>query len=59
MTYIRNPRIQFAWESDGEYDKPGFKADDGTIFQSANEADSYDKKRRVESSSQRAGKGEK
>jgi len=43
MTYIRNPRIPFVWESDGEYDKPGFKAKNGVIFRTANEADNYDK----------------
>jgi hypothetical protein len=43
MTYIRNPRYPIIWESDGEYDKPGYKAKDGVILSKPKEADDRDK----------------
>jgi hypothetical protein len=44
MTYLRNPRQPMIWESDGEYDKPGYKAIDGTICKTWQEADERDRK---------------
>jgi hypothetical protein len=33
------------WDSDGEYDRPGYKASDGTIFRSPDDANKHDKER--------------
>jgi hypothetical protein len=43
VTYIRNPRVPNVWESDGEYNGK-YKAVDGSLHDSANEADKYDRK---------------
>lgn len=45
MTYIRNPRHPFVWESDGDEPWGKYKASDGTIHNSAAEADEHDKRR--------------
>lgn len=44
MTYLRNPRIPSQWESDGDWSGK-FKADDGTLHDTAKEADQHDAKR--------------
>jgi len=43
MTYIRNPRDRFWWESDGHYDGK-FKADDGTLHDSPDEVVRYEER---------------
>lgn len=43
MTYLRNPRIPFLWESDGDYNGK-YRADDGTLHDSARAADEHDRK---------------
>jgi len=44
MTYIRNPRHSFLWESDGEYTGK-FRADDGTLHDEANDVLKYERER--------------
>lgn len=44
MSYLRNPRIPYVWESDGEYNGK-FRAADGTLHDSAEEADKHDERR--------------
>lgn len=41
MTYLRNPREPFFWESDGDYNGL-YKAQDGTLCESAKAADKHD-----------------
>lgn len=55
MTYIRNPRQPFMWESDGEYSGK-FKSDDGTLHDSPKEADMHDLQRRSEQRSKEQAK---
>lgn len=47
MTYIRNPRQPFVWESDGEYNGK-FKSDDGTLHEFPEEADKHDRQKHSE-----------
>lgn len=49
MTYLRNPRCVYMWESDGDYNGK-YKAQDGTLCDSAKEADARD---RIEWNSER------
>lgn len=44
MTFIRNPNDPFTWDSDGEYTGK-FKAQDGTLHDSAQKATEYDRKK--------------
>lgn len=45
MAYLRNPRMPYCWESDGAAPWCKYKADDGTIHDSAKEADEHDLER--------------
>lgn len=42
MTYLRNPRHRYMWESDGAEPFGKYKADDGTLHDSAKEADAHE-----------------
>lgn len=42
MSYIRNPRLPHTWESDGDAPWGKYKAADGTMHDSANQADKHD-----------------
>jgi len=45
MSYLRNPRMPFIWESDGDAPFGKYKAADGTLHDSGNKADDYDLER--------------
>ena len=45
MSYLRNPRTPYLWESDGDAPWGKFKAADGTFHDTGNEADKHDKER--------------
>ena len=42
MSYIRNPRLSYMWESDGDAPWCKFKAADGTLHDTGNAADKHD-----------------
>lgn len=62
MAYLRNPRIPYQWESDGEYEDVGFRAYDGTLHDSPKKVDEWEKmmrERRIEPAPGDSGAGEK
>jgi hypothetical protein len=41
MSYLRDPRNRYCWQSDGEWNGQ-YKAADGTLYKCADEADKHD-----------------
>jgi hypothetical protein len=55
MTYIRDLRYPGFWESDGEYTGK-YRADDGSLHDSARDADKHDRDRRERAAPKPEGK---